>query len=275
MYDALKLLEEYEYIVEIRNFKFDIDRWQQDFIQEFNGYLNCSFDSIGKHVFVKTNNSGTDDSWINIADYQFIPRYKIRFPADKPELECPLVSTLLGYFCFRFNEPPRPAWDWDWHVNEYEEFLLAVFRESMGLFITDDRERQRLDYLPCLKLGSYPALCFGKSALEDGDILLSRDDENYIDYVLDRVRHSYAERGLEVMLNVVPTCHNPIRFCDDWGIDRRKIPHVYDLAGNPCRQDRSDELMHDADFEIWVYDFANLDLICEKSLTAIFINFER
>ncbi len=271
MYDALELLKTYEYIVEIRNFNFATDRWQQDFIHACCKYSSYTFESFRRNVFATKDTFVKYDGWMDIADYRFIPSDEIAFPPAKPEFECPFGSTLFGYFCFRLNNPPRPGW-----VGcEHREFLLAVFRKSMGLFITSDRERQRLDYISCLNLGRYPALYLDKFDLDDGDTLLSRDNESYIDYVLDRVRHSYAERGLAGNIFALEgTCHNPIRLCEDRDDLGQPVKQVYDLQGNICPAAMLGELMRDADFEIWVYDFANLNIICEKSLTEISIEFE-
>jgi hypothetical protein len=255
MYDALDLLQTYEYIVEIRNLTFDAIVWQQNFVQTFYDYGKFTFES---HYFDYIRWDGRMD----IANYKFIPKDEIVFSFNKPEINHLLLPNALGYFCFRLDWSPHLSLNFG---NEHREFLLAVFRESMGLFITKDKVNNTLNYLPCVKLGVFPATDLDKYSLGDGDILLSRDNQNYMDYAINQVRQVYIEQGLTPMIGVSNTCHNPIRLYLAKHTDTL-VKAVYDLQGNIVPEDLLEEKMKDVSFQILIYDFDNLDIIYQKYL---------
>lgn len=179
----------------------------------------------------------------------------LRYRVDGPEAyaarpwhvarsRCPFVGPLAGYVTI------EPVWE---TVAEHRELRLGLLREGRGVIARLDDDRA----LAAVALRRFDVGAgLGKYGFEDGDCLLTRDEDTpYADDVLDRVHAAARAAGFDAMAGWMSTCHNPVR------------AHAIEvLPGGPLHRtawragERVDpDELRGVEVEIWAYDFAALD----------------
>jgi hypothetical protein len=165
-------------------------------------------------------------------------------PWHVPRSRCPFVGPLAGYVTI------EPVWE---TLAEHQELRLGLLREGRGVIarLDDDRALAAVA-LRSFDLGS----ALGKSGFDDGDCMLTRDDDTpYAADVLARVHAAARAAGFDAMAGWMSTCHNPVR-ADAIAVLADGPPHR--TAGRAGALVDRDTLSGVA-VEIWAYDFDALD----------------
>jgi hypothetical protein len=146
-----------------------------------------------------------------------------------------------------------------------DQLVTALIKESMGRVLATERDwkhaggaggrssaappLQVID-VPCTVKKSF-SLLLGKFSIEDGDVLLSREDPAYIRHVIDEVKKALEREGYAGELGTLSTSHNPFRY---WQEQDGRF-YIFGPHGSRPSQRELEAFLGRHEFEIWVFDF--------------------
>lgn len=252
-----QILEDFDFVVEVRNFEITEAGWQDRFLEklaEWNPYVFGELE-------VKVSREGQQ---YEVASYQFFEPSQIELAECALEQPCEFTRRLLGYFCFKIIRGLCTR-------DDAENFVTACLNESMGTFIGRNRsqtEGGEIVCFPSVKLQRFDA-DLSKYKYADGAELLSRDDKNYCEYVIRTIQNALTASGVVPFVFAKSTCHNPFHY--GWlevhggGYGRA----VLDAEGKMIPEDRVLPILRETFYELWTFDLSVVDVVvnnCEEFL---------
>lgn len=264
-----QLLSEWDLVVEARSIKFDpsgdtpwptaftraLDDWS--FVLGDAGALSqkrARRDERGSMI------KGAGFDFEPIGSYRLFAPGEVALPPELPPLACPLLPAPHGYAAFKL--------DWAADKGQVEELVRGLIKEGAGRIIATERAWKyaqgrgdgpstppspaEIIDVPCTAKKAF-SLLLGKYSIEDGDVLLSREEPEYVSYVIDEVKAALAREGYQGELGATPTCHNPFRY---WQEGERF--YIFGLDGSRPSQRKLEWALAGRDFEIWVLDFSSV-----------------
>jgi hypothetical protein len=263
-----QLLSEWDLLVEVRSFRLDVSDgrpWTDAFKEALDDWC-VALDDAGV-VSMKSwerDERGTiidrDEFKLEpLGTYLFIGPGAIALPPGLPALECPFLLAPYGYVAVKV--------DWMATEDSVDQLITGLVKESMGRLLATERDwkhtrargadgqssaphsLQVID-VPCTAKKRF-SLLLGKFSIEDGDVLLSREDPAYIRYVIDEVKKALTREGYTGELGTTSTCHNPFRY---WQEQDGRF-YIFGPHGLRPSQRELEAFLGRHEFEIWVFDF--------------------
>lgn len=244
------LLKEYDYILEVKNPKYNCAYWEQEYLNGLKDWATYKF-----------INNALEYCGEILGTYEFVKTDKVIIPVNYPKLDCQFNNFNHGFFCFEID-PYNQKID----MEDIEYFIIANIKESMGIFtgIDNEKEVKQLNYHPCVIIKKYD-INLGKYSFDDGSELLSREDESYCKYVIEELSKSFNSIGLNVWISTKISCHNPfdyfyVRMGDNL------FPTIFSLENDSkiVDYDAINKLLSETYFSIWAYDFSIVNSITQK-----------
>jgi hypothetical protein len=275
-FDAL--LGEWDFVVEVRSFRLDLTSgrdWREAFTSALDDWCFV-FQRDSSVIAIKEWERDERGTMINrdvftlnaIGEYRFIERSEIVVPTDATQVECPLVPPPFGYVAVRFT---YEAWE-----DTAKELMTGLIKESMGRIFATEREWKqdrnlvgRSSAAPPIEIRRFEVVCttlqkfslyLTKYSIDDGDVLLSRDDSFYVSYVIAAIKEALARDGYTGEVGVTPTSHNPFRY---WMEEERFW--IHGPNGSRPSQDELESFLMKREFEIWVYDFSGVERLVNSA----------
>lgn len=244
------LLKDYDYILEIKHPKYNCIGWEEKYLDGLKDWATYKF--IDNSIEYCGEEFGT---------YQFVRANEVTIPTNYPKLDCQFNNFNHGFFCFELD-PYNQKID----MEDIEYFIIANIKESMGVFIgiDDEKEVDQLNYYPCVAIKQYD-INLGKYSFNDGSDLLSREDESYCKYVIEELSKSFTSIGLNVWISTKISCHNPFDYFYIQ-IEDNLFPTIFSLEneGKIVDYDTVSKLLLETYCSILAYNFSIVTLITQK-----------
>jgi hypothetical protein len=260
-----QLLSEWDLLVEVRSYLLDLSNGRA-----WTSALTHALDDWGVVLGERGVLSGK--RWLRdehggmihpeqvtldeLGTYRLLGPGEVVLPSELPPLECPFVVAPLGYLALKVG--------WSASREEVDGLITAVVKESMGRVLGRERDTRKIFDVPCTAKKTFPLL-LGKYSIDDGDVLLSREETTYVRHVIAEVRRALARDGYTADLGTFPTCHNPFRY---WGEEGGRFAIVAADGSRPS-QARLEAYLGRNEFEIWVFDFDQVDRLIDNVEAAV------
>jgi hypothetical protein len=253
----------YDFVVEVRSYRLgstEGEHWTKAFAREIEEWCYV----LGPEGVLQEKTYDRDErgtliardrfKLTDIGSYRFFAPGEVVVPDRFAPLACPFVGPLQGFVAIKF--------DWSAWRDTVKNVVIALIKESVGrVFAVDPGaahgERQVFEVV-CTKIDSF-SLMLGKYSISDGDVLLSRDEDTYVGYVIDAVKEALEREGYKGELGVTSTCHNPFRY---WHEEDRF--YIFGPDGSRPSQEELEDFLHRHSFEIWVFNFDEVERLAES-----------
>jgi hypothetical protein len=257
------LFETYDFVVEVRSYRLgstEGEHWTKALalaIEEWcyvlgpEGVLQeKSYDRDERGTLIDRNRF----KLTQMGSYRFFAPGEVVVPDRFVPLACPFVGPLQGFVAIKF--------DWNAWKDTVSNVVIALIKESVGRVFAVGPDavhgEEQVFEVVCTKIGSF-SLMLGKYSIDDGDVLLSRDEDTYVRYVIDAVKKALEREGYEGELGVTSTCHNPFRY---WLAEDRF--YIFGPNGSRPSQEELEDWLYDHSFEIWVFNFDDVERLAES-----------
>ena len=200
------LLEDYEMVVQINQPQPEEGTWQEAFSAGFENYGFLVEGGALYHRRYHRENGVIKDrkqfDKIHIADFTYYDLDDLNMEGveDSPAM-CPFVDPMIGFCALNFT--------WNLKEDICSTLIYCMIYYSRGI-ISGETEDAEVHF-PCVT-HNYQSIWLGKYGLGDGDILLDREEANYIMYIIEEIRAKLRSRGYDAGIYTIGTGHNPLRY---------------------------------------------------------------
>lgn len=252
---------DWDLLVEVRSFRLAFTEeaaWTAPFVAALREWGFALEGGVLSVEHVERDANGTlvrgPTKLSRVGSHRFFAPDELALPQGQKPLECPFLRAPLGVLAVRLD----PSVD----RTVVRELVGGLMKEGMGRVVATARAHPAVEPLEVHCTAKRPfSLLLHKYSFDDGDVLLSRTDEAYVDYVIAEVKAALRANGLEGDLGAAPTCHNPFRY---WEEENRFA--IYAADGSPPSQAELEGRLGALMVEIWVYDFEGAESLVDATV---------
>lgn len=241
------LLQEYDFVIEIRNFNLNKAFWQEEFsrnMQDWGFLLEDKY--IYLKIFDKNENGkkiaeNTYSKYL-IGFFQLLDKDEVLLAENTAFFECPFLQHVHGYYCVQFNL----CLDF----NSFDDHFIASIKESMGRIFSTINDV--ITYYPCVTELEC-IIDLEKNGFQDGAIFLSRKNPAYLQYVILKIKQEFNQYNYDADVHYIPSCHNPIRY--NYFINLLETAHLYSTHEIQLSKEQIPPFLFSCSIKIWAFNF--------------------